>query len=935
MTTKPTLYLLDGMALIYRAYYAMMPTRMQTKDNFPTGAIFGFTNTLLEILTHRKPDYIAVSFDTKVKTFRHHAYPPYKANRPVPPDDILMQFPKVFEMTDALGIKRFNIEGYEADDVIGTLAKQFEHDCNVVIVTPDKDFSQLVNDAIKVARPGKRDDELDVLDRNGIKEKYGVFPEDFIQMLALMGDTSDNVPGADGVGPKTAAALINEYRTIKNLIANIDKLTKAKIKANILAVREQLTLSEFLVTIKTDVPMSVSLNDLKALERDNDTLTRLLKELEFRQFMQRLGLSVAESADTPLLTYKKSDRSKLTASADDATDELSFDFGANVNHQTLETTPHTYTLINTMQAFDDLVATLSFASEFSFDTETTSLTTLDAELVGMSFALREGEAFFVDCTKLDFPLAEILAKAKPLLEDTGIGKVGQNIKYDILVMKNYGIDIFPVKFDTMLASYVLNPDAKHGMDDMARGELGYSPVSYETLVGKGKVAVSILAVDKEKLSDYAAEDADITLKLKNVFDKKLSADPRLQKICTDIEFPLVSVLARMERAGVKIDTGMLADISKELDGELKVLTKEIHALAEGEFNIDSPKQLGEILFDKLGLPSGRRTKTGYSTDVRVLEDLAPDYVIAEKVLEYRSLVKLKSTYVDSLPTLIHAKTGKLHTSFNQHIASTGRLSSTDPNLQNIPIRTARGKEIRKAFVASDDNHVLISADYSQIELRIAAYISQDENLLNAFAAKEDIHTATARIIFDTQNVTKDMRRKAKEVNFGVLYGIMPFGLSQRLDISQGEAKQIIETYKAKYPKLAAYTATTLDFARKHNYVETLLGRRRYIQNLGSKNYSIRSAAERAAVNTPIQGTAADMIKLAMLDIDAEMKKRRLKSAMILQVHDELVFDALKSEEAELTVLVHQLLVASGGKAGVTGVAIEAEVGSGSNWLDAH
>ncbi|MBC8042880.1 MAG: DNA polymerase I, partial [Rhizobacter sp.] len=762
--------------------------------------------------------------------------------------------------------------------------------------------------------------------------------------------SSDNVPGAVGIGPKTAAILINEYATIENLYAHLDAL-KPKTRDSLTTAREHLKLAEFLVTIKTDVPLDLDLETLRPAAPDAGKLVLLLEELEFKQLLARLkgtlttrkltseqfGDEVFETLDSEVGEAGGSE-SVGEAYIDD---ELSFNFGANIGASLTEplyqrmSDDAKYHVVDSEKALAALVKQLETASEFAFDTETTSLETIDAELVGMSFSMTAGEAYFVPCIGSFVSREDAIAAVKPALENPRISKIGQNLKFDVLVMKNYGVRIEPVGFDTMLASYVLNPDKPLGMEELAREYLKYQTVNYTDLVGKGKLQKSILDVPPAELARYACEDADITLQLKAVLSEKLSASDALEKICTEIEFPLENVIADMERAGIRIDTAVLGDISKTLDAEIQLNAAEIFKEVGTEFNLDSPKQLGEILFDRLKLPPKKRTKTGYSTDIRVLEELAESYPVARRITQHRSLQKLKSTYVDALPLLVNPKTGRVHTSLNQHIAATGRLSSSNPNLQNIPIRTEAGKQIRKAFVASDKHHVLLAADYSQIELRIAAEFSGDETMLRAFREQDDIHTATARVIFDTQTVTRDMRRKAKEVNFGVLYGIMPFGLAQRLDIMQSEAKKIIEDYKAKYPKIFAFLTGTLEQARTRGYVETRLGRRRYFTDLNSKNFSIRNAAERAAINMPVQGTAADMIKIAMIDIASQLRAGKFKSQLILQVHDELLFDAAKFEIDTLTALVKTAMLKAAGAAGVKDVPIEVEVGTGDNWLEAH
>ncbi len=920
-TQKPTLYLLDAMALIYRAYFAFLPQKLTSKSGVPTGATYGFIKTLQGIIEQYKPDYLAVATDTKEKTFRHNTYVLYKANRPEPPEDLVQQIDIIYKLIEGYGVKLLKLPGYEADDVIGTLAKRYEESCQVFMITPDKDFSQLVSDSVQILKPSKDDDKFEQYGRTQIRERYGVYPEQFIDMLTLMGDTSDNIPGVTGIGPKTAAQLINEYGSIENLYNNISRITKYKMKQNLLDAKEHLKIAKFLVTIKTDVPLDFSIEDFRIKPANIDALAPLLEELQMKQFLSKL------KAQQP-----------ATISNTDTDNETSFNFGANIGESVSLTYPHTlgkYQTITTPEAFDALLSDLRNADEFSLDTETTSLDVFNAELVCLSVAMRPHEAFCVYCLDPSLSRDAVLSALKPILENPAQKKIGQNFKYDYLVLKQYGIEVSPIAFDTMLASYVLNPDEAHNMSDMAARYFNYRLIEFTDLVGTGRNQISIKDVPIEKLSEYACQDADVTLQLKQHLSAELAKSPTLERVFTDLEMPLLPVLGRVEWEGIKIDTEILSEISSVLESEIDATAKRIIEEAGTEFNIDSPKQLGEVLFEKMGLPAKKRTKTGFSTDVRVLEELSEDYPIASKILEYRSLQKLKSTYVDALPTMVNPKTGRVHTSFNQSVAATGRLSSTNPNLQNIPIRTEVGRQIRKAFIPSELSRKLLSADYSQIELRIAAELSGDETMKAAFQNGEDIHRATARVIFSTDDVSKEQRRKAKEVNFGVLYGIQPFGLAQRLDIPQSEAKSLIEQYKQKYPKIFQYTERVLESARTLGYVETLTGRRRYFPDIHSKNFSIRNAAERAAINTPIQGTAADMIKRAMIQIDRKLTERQLRSRMILQVHDELLFDMLPEEEQELSHIVKTEMISGARAVGIKEVPIVVDIGIGENWLSAH
>ncbi|MFQ3607962.1 MAG: DNA polymerase I [Chloroherpetonaceae bacterium] len=921
-TQKPTLYLLDAMALIYRAYFAFLPQKLTSKSGVPTGATYGFIKTLQSIIEQYKPDYLAIATDTKEKTFRHNTYVLYKANRPEPPEDLVQQIDIIYKLIDAYGVKLLKFPGFEADDVIGTLAKRYEDTCQVFMITPDKDFSQLVSESVQILKPSRDDDKFERYDREQVHARYGVYPEQFVDMLTLMGDTSDNIPGVTGVGPKTAAQLINEYGSIENLYNNIGNITKYKMKQNLLDAKEHLKIAKFLVTIKTDVPLNFSLDDFRIKPANIDVLTPMLEELQMKQFLSKL----------------KTQQPATVGDAVEPDDELSFNFGANIGESVSLTYPHTlgtYHTITTPEAFDSLLSDLRNADEFSLDTETTGLDVFKDELVCLSVAIRPHEAFCIYCLNEALPRATVLSALKPILENPAQKKIGQNFKFDYLVLKQYGIDVSPIAFDTMLASYVLNPDAAHNMTDMASRYFKYRLIEFTDLVGTGRNQISIKDVPLDKLSQYACQDADVTLQLKHHLSAELSESHALLRVFNDVEMPLLPVLGKMEWEGVKIDTAMLSDISNVLESEIASVAQRILAEAGTEFNIDSPKQLAEVLFEKMGLPAKKRTKTGFSTDVRVLEELSEEYPIATKILEYRSLQKLKSTYVDALPTMVNPKTRRVHTSFNQSVAATGRLSSTNPNLQNIPIRTEIGRQIRKAFVPSDAQRKLLSADYSQIELRIAAELSQDETMLTAFKNGDDIHSATARVIFGIDDVSKEQRRKAKEVNFGVLYGIQPFGLAQRLDIPQSEAKSLIEQYKQKYPKIFQYTQRVLESARTLGYVETLTGRRRYFPDIHSKNFSIRNAAERAAINTPIQGTAADMIKLAMIQIDRMLTERRLHSRMILQVHDELLFDMPIEEQEELSELVKSAMISGAKAVGIKDVPIVVDIGVGENWLAAH
>ncbi|NTU53498.1 MAG: DNA polymerase I [Chlorobiaceae bacterium] len=914
---KPGLYLLDGMAMIYRAFYALQQARMSTKEGLPTGAVFGFASSLLRIIEAYRPDYIAVAFDSPEKTFRHERYEAYKANRPAPPEDLISQLSSIRELIRAFGIPLVIMPGFEADDLIGTTARKFESLCQVWIVTPDKDMSQLVHDGVRILKPGKKQPDFEVMGTREVVEQFGVPPERFVDFLTLTGDTSDNIPGAKGIGPKTASNLLEKYGSLEGIYTSLDGVSP-RTRQSLEEFRQMMPMIRELVTIRTDLDLPLSLDDLRSSKPDPEALFSLLTALELKSIAARITSILNIAAHSPTVTAAPSlpthDEEPLLIPSGEGS---------------------VYHLVDNEEAFELLVSKLEHSAGFSIDTETTSLDTLEAELAGISFSIEPGEAFFVYFGKPGLDTNSSIARLKSLLEDPAHPKTGQNLKYDILVLKRYGIELHPVEFDTMLASYVLDPEARHNLDDLAAKHLGRRTTTYSELVGTEKPVPGIFEVEPHKLSDYACQDADIALKLRHSLQERLEKIPELLKVCQTLEFPLVTVLADMEHQGVSIDTAHLEKSSIIVNLELETLTRKIYEAAGEPFNIDSPKQLGRILFEVLKLPPKKATKTGFSTNVQILEELTLLHPIASDLLEYRSLQKLRSTYIEALPKMIHPSTGRLHTSFNQFVTATGRLSSSNPNLQNIPIRTALGKEIRRAFIPSHPENLLLSADYSQIELRIAAELSGDPMLIQAFRNREDIHAATARIIFDTEEVTSDMRRKAKEVNFGVLYGIMPFGLAQRLGITQKEAKTIIDTYMAKYPGMFASLETTVRKATENGYVSTLMGRRRYIADLNSPNANIRKAAERVAMNMPIQGTAADIIKYAMCSISRRLKSEQFRSVMLLQVHDELLFETPVNEKERLRELAEECMIDAAVQCGILNVPVEVETGTGKNWLEAH
>ncbi|MEI6756806.1 MAG: DNA polymerase I [Chlorobium sp.] len=927
-SNKPGLFLLDGMALVYRSFFALQRAGMKAKDGTPTGAIFGFASALLKIMETWKPDFLAAVFDCKEKTFRHDLYPAYKANRPAPPEDLIMQLDAVFELLEALDIPIIKTPGYEADDLIGTASRKFEESCRIYIVTPDKDLAQLVDDEVKIIKPGKNQNELELFGKKEVREQFGVWPEQFTELLTLCGDTSDNIPGAKGIGPKTAVSLLEKYGSLQNIYNHLNDISP-KTRTSLEEFQPKLDLITKLVTIRTDLQIEVTLEKLACGLPDQAKLFPLLQRLDLKTIAARLPSVFGFLPDNSVGMMQDS------AGEAELYENLT---SAPLAEETLLRSPQSdadYAIIDTPEKLNELVESLRDARRIAVDTETTSLDTFEAELAGISISIEAGTARFISFVKSGLQRESTLEILRPLLENPLLPKTGQNLKYDILVLKKYGINLSPVGFDSMLASYVLDPEEKHNLDDLAARHLGYRTTTFDELVGTGKAKLHIFEVEPVTLSDYACQDADLALQLEDMFRKKLDQEKELLWLCEEIEFPLVAVLASMEYAGICIDSAHLAKTSESAAIALNLLTEKIYGATGSTFNIDSPKQLSHILFNVLGLPTKKAIKTGFSTNVEVLEELAALHPVASDLLEYRSLQKLKSTYIDALPKMVNPATGRLHTSFNQFITATGRLSSSNPNLQNIPIRTPLGKEIRRAFIPSSPDKWLLSADYSQIELRIAAEISGDSQLLEAFRNQEDIHTATAKVIFGTEEITTDMRRKAKEVNFGVLYGIMPFGLAKRLNIPQKEAKVIIDTYKTKYPGLFRALQDIIETGKKNGYVSTLLGRRRYIPDLNSRNTNIQKAAERAAMNTPIQGTAADIIKCAMNLCSRRMLEKSMKSVMLLQVHDELLFETTDEEKEPLSTLVEHAMIDAAIICGLKNVPVLVDTGSGKNWFEAH
>jgi DNA polymerase-1 len=941
-TQAHKLFLLDAMALIYRAHFAFSKNPRINSKGLNTGVMLGFTNTLLEVLEKEKPSHIAVAFDTKAPTFRHEQYSPYKANRLEQPEDITVSIPWVKEIVRAFRIPVLEMDGFEADDIIGTIAKKAEKEhFTVYMMTPDKDYGQLVDQHIFLYKPAFMGNGVDVMGPKQICEKWDIEHVDQVRdILGLMGDAVDNIPGIPGIGEKTAVKLLKEFGTVEGVVANADQL-KGKQRENVENFGAQGILSKELATIKIDVPVDFDEVDLRYDGMDEEKLRAIFSELEFRTLAARLfkegpakkaSLAAPAPAQMDLFGAPASKTTSFVAE-EDLEEELVL--SAPLVLDTIHSNAHHYHKIKGDAAVRELVEYLLLQKEICFDTETTSLDAMNAELVGLSFSYVEGEAYYLPLEADRKEAQALLEILRPVLENPTILKIGQNIKYDLLVLKNYGIEVKGTLYDTLLAHYLIEPEGKHGMDWLAQQYLQYKPISITELIGKkGKGQGNMRDVDEDEVTAYASEDADITLRLKGKLDPILLSNG-LKKLVEEVENPLIRVLTDMEFEGVRIDTGSLAELSVTLEQESKEIEKRVYELAGVRFNLASPKQLGEVLFEKLKLdPKAKKTKTGqYATGEEILSKLADEHEIAEAILEYRQMVKLKSTYVDALPTMINSKTGRIHTTYNQFVAATGRLSSINPNLQNIPIRTARGREIRKAFVPRDENYVLLSADYSQIELRLMAAFSQDESMLEAFRTGRDIHATTAAKIFKVHldEVTTDMRRKAKTANFGIIYGISAFGLAQRLSIPRGEAKEIIDAYFTEFPAVKQYMDGAIEKARTQEYVETILGRRRYLRDINSRNMTMRGFAERNAINAPLQGSAADLIKVAMIHVHDWMKKEKLKSKMILQVHDELVFDAYKDEVELLKKNIPGLM----SNAIPLPVPIEVEVGVGPDWLQAH
>ena len=937
------LFLLDAMALIYRAYYALIRSPRLTSKGKNTNAQFGFTSTLVDLINKEKPTHIAVAFDSFAPTERHTDFVDYKANRQEAPEDLLISLPDIKKIIQGFNIPVVECDGYEADDLIGGLAQQAEKaGYEVFMVTPDKDYGQLVSEHIRIYKPGYQGGTFEILGPKEVCEKWNIKSvSQVIDILGLMGDAVDNIPGIPGVGEKTAAKLLAEYNTLENVLENAANI-KGALGQKVMAGKELAILSKKLATIIVDVPCEFHEEDFRMKGYNVDILKEIFTELEFKTLGKRiLGdqfnifSTAPEGVQTDLfgniigtqITVKPKEETE-----EDETPATGLPAGKNIHN-----TPHNYLVVEGADAIWDLVEKLKPVKEISFDTETTGIDANNCELVGLSFCITPGEGYYVPCPPDKTDATRVVEMFKPIFDDAGKVWIGQNIKYDLLVLKWYGMEFTGEVFDTMVAHYVIEPEGRRNMDLLSAQFLGYEPIHIEELIGKkGKGQGTMRDVELDLIKEYAVEDADITLQLKNSFQPLLEKK-QVKKVFDEVETPLIKVLTDMEFQGVKVDMEFLNEYSKELEKEALIREKSVYEQAGVRFNLASPKQLGEVLFEKLQLdPKAKKTKGGqYATGEDVLLKLANSNKIVDDILAFRELTKLKSTYVDSLPKLINAKTGRVHTCYGQTIAVTGRLSSNNPNLQNIPIRTEKGREIRKAFIPRNEEYVLVSADYSQIELRIVAAISGDPNMCEAFTSGKDIHTSTAAKVFSVaeEEVTKEMRYKAKSVNFGIIYGQGAFGLAENLNVSRGEAKEIIENYKKQFPNIQAYMDDTIKFARENGYVQTLMGRKRWLKDINSGNFTVRGFAERNAINSPIQGTAADMIKLAMIRVHEEFGKLNLKSKMILQVHDELVFDAHKDEVELIKPIILECMQTA--LPLPNGVPTDAEVGTGLNWLQAH
>ena len=926
MENSKNLFLLDAYALIYRGYYAFIKNPRINSKGTDTSAILGFMNSLFDIIRTQNPDYLAVAFDKGGSVTRSEMFEEYKSNRDKTPEPILVAIPYIKEILKGMKIPILEKEGFEADDIIGTVAKDAEeNNFKVYMVTPDKDFAQLVSNNIFLCKPARMGNSMEIWGVDEVKDKFEVgSPDQVIDYLGMMGDSVDNIPGLPGVGDKTAKKFIKQYGSLENLLHNAHEVT-GKLGEKIIENKELGVLSKKLAKIILDVPIDYNLDEFKLSDPDKEKVLKVFDELEFKRiketFFKIFGTNSIKSQEKGAEAVQG--------------DLFSETYNLKSNIDNLNDLKSTYQKVESFEELNLLVDKMMKQEVVAFDTETEGLNAFETNIVGISFSWKKGIGYYLPITNNKSVHEKSFEILKPFFESTEIIKVGHNIKFDIQVLKKYNINVSYPIYDTMVAHYLINPDMRHNLDTLSESYLNYSPISIESLIGKkGKNQISMRDVSIDEITNYASEDADITLQLKGVFDKEIEVN-NFNKIFYDIEIPMINVLSDMETEGIKIDTSYLKKLDKEFEEDLGKLKKEIFKKAGEEFNLNSPKQLGEILFDKLKLVSkAKKTKTGqYSTSEEVLSSLANDHKIIEKILEWRSLDKLQNTYVKSLPKEVSRLTNRVHSSFNQTVTTTGRLSSNNPNLQNIPIRTANGQKIRRAFIPRNSDYILMAADYSQIELRVIASISNEENMIDAFTNNQDIHTMTASKIYnvDPENVTREQRGNAKTVNFGIIYGVSAFGLSQQTDLNRSESKVMIDNYFLNYPGLKKYMSDQIDFARNNGYVETIMGRRRYLQNINSQNNMLRSSAERNAINAPIQGSAADIIKIAMININSEFKKQSLKSKMLLQVHDELVFDVHNSEKDQIKDIVKTTMES----AVKLKVPLKIDLEFGKNWLEAH
>jgi len=917
---------LDAYALIYRGYYAFIKNPRINSKGTDTSAILGFMNSLFEIIRTQNPDYLAVAFDKGGSVTRSEMFEEYKSNRDKTPEPILVAIPYIKEILEGMKIPILEKEGFEADDIIGTVAKDAEeNNFKVYMVTPDKDFAQLVSDNIFLCKPARMGNSMEIWGVDEVKDKFEVeSPDQVIDYLGMMGDSVDNIPGLPGVGDKTAKKFIKQYGSLENLLQNAHEVT-GKLGEKIIENKELGVLSKKLAKIILDVPIDYNLDEFKLSDPDKEIVLKVFDELEFRRIKETF-FKIFGTISSPI-----EEKGAEVVQGD----LFSETYNLESNKDSLNDSKSIYQRIESFEELKLLVEKMMKQEIVAFDTETEGLNALETDIVGISFSWQKGIGYYLPIKNNKSAHEKSFEILRPFFESTEIIKVGHNIKFDIQVLHKYNVKVSSPIYDTMVAHYLINPDMRHNLDTLSESYLNYSPISIESLIGKkGKNQISMRDVSIDKITDYASEDADITLQLKSIFDKEIEVN-NLSKIFYDIEIPMINVLSEMETEGIKIDTSYLEKLDKEFEEDLEKLKKEIFKKSGEEFNLNSPKQLGEILFDKLKLVSKpKKTKTGqYSTSEEVLSSLANDHKIIEDILEWRSLDKLQNTYVKSLPNEVSSLTNRVHSSFNQTVTTTGRLSSNNPNLQNIPIRTANGQKIRRAFIPRGSDYILMAADYSQIELRVIASMSNEENMIDAFVNNQDIHTMTASKIYnvDPENVTREQRGNAKTVNFGIIYGVSAFGLSQQTDLNRSESKVMIDNYFLNYPGLKKYMSDQIDFARNNGYVETIMGRRRYLQNINSQNNMLRSSSERNAINAPIQGSAADIIKIAMININSELKKQSLKSKMLLQVHDELVFDVHKSEKDQIKDIVKTTMES----AVKLKVPLKIDLEFGKNWLEAH